>query len=173
MKKMILTLVALLSMTTMTAQTTNESTTNEQAKGQRPAMRGKRMSHEDMTKQMATKLNLDEAQKAKVAALNKEYQNVLMPQPPMRPKGERANGDENTQQQTSADQQRPALNNNGQKPDFKAMQAKRQEYETKLKAILSDEQFTNYQKMGPPAMRQGKNDGTRKAKKAKKQQTQE
>ncbi len=141
MKKMILTLVALLSMTAMTAQNTQE--------------RGpKKMSHEEMTTQMTTQLKLDDAQKAKVAALNKEYQDYLMPQPPQKPSGDRQ-GMPNGQQTKSkpskkgnnqqAGQQMP----NDMKGGNSQNQAKRQEYEKKLKEILSDDQYKSYQQMGP------------------------
>ena len=78
------------------------------------------------------------ALEAKVAALNKEYQDILMPPKP--PK--------------NADGSRPEPPKNGdkampKKPDSKHM-AKRQEYEKKLKQILTDEQYKNYQKMQPP-----------------------
>jgi hypothetical protein len=97
----------------------------------------KKMTHQEMTTQMTSKLKLNDAQKAKVAALNKEYQDILMPPEP--PK--------------NADGSRPEPPKNGdkampKKPDSKHM-AKRQEYEKKLKQILTDEQYKNYQKMQP------------------------
>ena len=61
MKKILLTMVALLSMTAMMAQTTG---------GERKAP--KKMTHEEMTTQMTSQLKLTDAQKTKVATLNKE-----------------------------------------------------------------------------------------------------
>ncbi len=159
MKKMILTLVALLSMTAMNAQTTQE-------KGP------KKMSHEEMTTQMTTQLKLDDAQKTKVAALNKEYQDYLMPQPPQKPSGDKqAKGTTNGQQpkgkpakkgdSQQAGQQKPGNMQGGNSQN----QAKRQEYEQKLKEILTDDQYKSYQQMGPKQMGK-KSKGTKKSVKA-------
>ena len=125
MKKIILVMMALLTMTTAMAQPSDRKAP-------------KKMTHQEMTTQMTSKLKLNDAQKAKVAALNKEYQDILMPPEP--PK--------------MADGSRPEPPKNGdkampKKPDSKH-KAKRQEYEKKLKQILTDEQYKNYQKMQPP-----------------------
>ena len=117
-------MMALLTMTTAMAQPSDRKAP-------------KKMTHQEMTTQMTSKLKLNDAQKAKVAALNKEYQDILMPPEP--PK--------------MADGSRPEPPKNGdkampKKPDSKHM-AKRQEYEKKLKQILTDEQYKNYQKMQP------------------------
>lgn len=124
MKKILLVMMALLTMTTAMAQPSDRKAP-------------KKMTHQEMTTQMTSKLKLNDAQKAKVAALNKEYQDILMPPEP--PK--------------MADGSRPEPPKNGdkampKKPDSKHM-AKRQEYEKKLKQILTDEQYKNYQKMQP------------------------
>ena len=125
MKKILLVMMAVLTMTTAQAQPSDRKAP-------------KKMTHQEMTTQMTSKLKLNDAQKAKVAALNKEYQDILMPPEP--PK--------------NADGSRPEPPKNGdkampKKPDSKHM-AKRQEYEKKLKQILTDEQYKNYQKMQPP-----------------------
>lgn len=124
MKKIFVMMVALLTMTTAMAQPSDRKAP-------------KKMTHQEMTTQMTSKLKLNDAQKAKVAALNKEYQDILMPPEP--PK--------------NADGSRPEPPKNGdkampKKPDSKHM-AKRQEYEKKLKKILTDEQYKSYQKMQP------------------------
>ena len=124
MKKILLVMMALLTMTTAMAQPSDRKAP-------------KKMTHQEMTTQMTSKLKLNDAQKAKVAALNKEYQDILMPPEP--PK--------------MADGSRPEPPKNGdkampKKPDSKHM-AKRQEYEKKLKQILTDEQYKTYQKMQP------------------------
>ena len=124
MKKIFLVMMALLTMTTVMAQPSDRKAP-------------KKMTHQEMTTQMTSKLKLNDAQKAKVAALNKEYQDILMPPEP--PK--------------NADGSRPEPPKNGdkampKKPDSKHM-AKRQEYEKKLKKILTDEQYKSYQKMQP------------------------
>lgn len=125
MKKILLVMMALLTMTIAMAQPSDRKAP-------------KKMTHQEMTTQMTSKLKLNDAQKAKVAALNKEYQDILMPPEP--PK--------------NADGSRPEPPKNGdkampKKPGSKHM-AKRQEYEKKLKQILTDEQYKNYQKMQPP-----------------------
>lgn len=125
MKKIFVMMVALLTMTSAMAQSSDRKAP-------------KKMTHQEMTTQMTSKLKLNDAQKAKVAALNKEYQDILMPPEP--PK--------------KADGSRPEPPKNGDKAmpkklDSKHM-AKRQEYEKKLKQILTDEQYKNYQKMQPP-----------------------
>ena len=125
MKKILLVMMALLTITTAMAQPSDRKVP-------------KKMTHQEMTTQMTSKLKLNDAQKAKVAALNKEYQDILMPPEP--PK--------------NADGSRPEPPKNGdkampKKPDSKH-KAKRQEYEKKLKQILTDEQYKNYQKMQPP-----------------------
>lgn len=140
---MIMTMVALLSMTAMTAQTNN-------SEKNKPQQEMKRMSHEEMTTQMATKLNLSDEQKTKVAALNKEYQDCLMPEPPQRPNGQKAGkgNSEQTNAQASgnmSETKRP----NGKMKGNSQLRAKRQEYEKKLKGILSDEQYKSYQTMRP------------------------
>ena len=124
MKKILLVMMALLTMTTAMAQPSDRKAP-------------KKMTHQEMTTQMTSKLKLNDAQKAKVAALNKEYQDILMPpEPPKKADGSRPEPPKN------GDKAMP------KKHDSKHM-AKRQEYEKKLKQILTDEQYKNYQKMQP------------------------
>lgn len=136
MKKILLTMAALLSMTAMMAQTTG---------GERKAP--KKMTHEEMTTQMTSQLKLTDAQKTKVAALNKEYQDYLMPEPPQKPNGQAGNSGEKAKPKKAGDKKQGVVNH----------QAKRQEYEKKLKTILTDDQYKSYQKMGP----QGKGKGSK------------
>lgn len=72
MKKIVLTMVALLSMTVMQAQNNDKC---ECKKGAKKEMR--KMTPEMMTEKMTKELSLTDAQKTKVLALNKEYQDVL------------------------------------------------------------------------------------------------
>ena len=125
MKKIILMMVAALSMTTAMAKQSDGKPT-------------KKMTHQEMTTQMTSKLKLNDAQKAKVAALNKEYQDVLMQEPAQKPECKKVNG-------------KKVDNNkaNAKKPTGTKNNAKRQEYEKKLKKILTDKQYKNYQKMQP------------------------
>lgn len=135
MKKILMTLVAILSMTVAMAQPGN---------GERK--RPRKMTHEEMTNRMVSQLKLDEAQKTKVAALNKEYQDYLMPEPPKRPDGECKCKKE--------DAKKP--DNKGHRPEMN--QGKHQEYEKKLKEILTDDQFKSYQQMGPRGKGKGPKD---------------
>ena len=125
MKKIILVMMALLTMTTAMAQPSDRKAP-------------KKMTHQEMTTQMTSKLKLNDAQKTKVAALNKEYQDILMPPEP--PKN--ADGSRPEPPKMHGDKGMP------KKPDSKHM-AKRQEYEKKLKSILTDVQYKTYQKMQP------------------------
>ncbi len=156
-------MVALLSMTGVMAQTrTDESKAP------------KRMTHEEMTTQMSSRLNLTDAQKTQVAALNKEYQDYLMPQPLQQSdkgqttsstKGKKADkkGQKGSEKPT-AGSQIPAADSKKQGAGSQN-QAKRQEYEKKLKAILSSDQYQSYQAMRP----QGKDAGTQSKKAQSKQ----
>lgn len=154
MKKIILMMVALLSMTAMMAQTNN---------GERKAP--KKMTHEEMTSQMNSKLKLSSDQKTKVAALNKEYQDYLMPEPPQKPENDK---DSNSKKQK--DSKKSASKKPDQKPSTNGQnQAKRQEYDKKLKQILTDDQYKNYQKMQPQCDGSAQKDKQKKNQKLKKQ----
>lgn len=135
MKKILMTLVAILSMTVAMAQPDN---------GERKGP--KKMTHEEMTNRMVSQLKLNDAQKTKVAALNKEYQDYLMPEPPKRPDGECKCKKEDTKKP----------DNKGHRPENN--REKHQEYEKKLKKILTDDQFKSYQEMGPRGKGKGPKD---------------
>ena len=139
MKKIILVMMALLTMTTAMAQPSDRKAP-------------KKMTHQEMTTQMTSKLKLNDAQKTKVAALNKEYQDILMPpEPPKNADGSRPEPPKNNGEKSGGPQ----------KPDSKHM-AKRQEYEKKLKKILTDEQYKSYQKMKPtPGKKPGNKDNNK------------
>ena len=106
MKKMILTLVALLSMTVAQAQDNNKSDKCECKKEMRHGKERKQMTPEEMTDRMAKDLSLTDAQKSKVLALNKEYQDVLGKRPHMkRPQKPQVDGESGATEQ----QDRPML----------------------------------------------------------------
>lgn len=147
MKKIILTMVALLSMTAMQAQDSK----NEKCECKKEMKHGKepkKMTPEQMTDRMAKDLSLTDAQKTKVLALNKEYQDVLskgprmVPPRPQKPKADAETGA--TEQQNRPE--RPQLTD-AQKAEMKQLKAKRDEYNTKLKSILDENQYKKYQKM--------------------------
>lgn len=134
MKKIVMTMVALLTMTAAVAQNNG----NGERRFQRP-------TPEDQTNRMAEQLKLDDKQKAKVLDLNKEYENVLM--------GGMGRGFGRGQGgpggfQGGQQGQRPELTEEQRAEMQKQMQQrmeKRQEYEKKLKEILTDDQFKTYQ----------------------------
>ena len=157
MKKIVLTMVALLSMTAVMAQ---------DAKSERKAP--KEPSAEEMTDRMANDLKLTDEQKAKVLELNKEYKDVL--KAPRRPRGPRPDAQSGaTQQEDQKDfkkgqrPERPELTDE-QKAKFKAHHAKRQEYDKKLKQILTDDQYKSWKKKHG---RHGRRDGKRPDKASK------
>lgn len=137
-----MTMVALLTMTAAVAQN-NEN-------GQRPKF--KKPTPEEMTNRMADQLKLDDKQKSKVLDLNKEYESVLMG-PGMgrgfgrgmgrgpRPDGQTGASQNNDQQRP----QRPQMTEE-QRAQMQQMMEKRQEYDKKLKEILTDDQYKTYQK---------------------------
>lgn len=153
MKKIVMTMVALLAMTAAVAQ---QSDNNKERKA------FKKPTPEEMTTRMAKDLNLTDAQKTKVQALNKEYEQVLGG-PGMRgprpDKGDGKSGDkkkgdvkkkktdantEATAQDGKRDGKRPELTD-AQKQEMKQHKAKRKEYDAKLKQILTDDQYKSYQ----------------------------
>ena len=134
MKKIVLTMVALLSMTAAMAQDNS---------GERKAP--KQPSVEEMTNRMAERLNLTDDQKTKVLELNKEYQNLLKDF--RRPRGPRPDGQTGaTPRDGSQKGKRPELTDE-QKARMKDFQVKREEYDEKMKQILNDDQYQNWKKM--------------------------
>ena len=130
MKKILLTFIALLSMTMTMAQSDNSY-------GQKAP---KSMTPEEMTTLMAGKLGLNNAQKTKVAALNKEYKDLFQ-----RPNfGKRPRKMEGT---TPPGMKGWPEMTDEMKAKIKEHIAKRQEYESQLKSILSDSQYQTYQNM--------------------------
>jgi len=139
MKKIALTMIALLTMTVAVAQD-NEN-------GERKAPR--QMTPEMMTERMAKDLSLTDAQKTKVLALNKEYQEIFKGPRMGRPRPPKPQADAETaatQQQRPQRPERPQLTDE-QKAQMKANMEKRDGYNKKLKEILTDEQYQKYEKM--------------------------
>ena len=116
---------------------------------------------EQTTERMAQQLELTDAQKSQVLVLNTEYQDVIgrpfggpgMGGPGMgRPNGPRPEGGEKPDGVSGATNNgnppaqgnRPELTEE-QKAKFEEMRTKREEYNTKLKAILTDEQYAKYE----------------------------
>jgi Spy/CpxP family protein refolding chaperone len=127
---------------------------------------------EQTTERMAQQLELTDAQKSQVLALNTEYKDVIgrpFGGPGMgRPNGPRPEGGEKPDGVSGATNNGnpPAQGNRHelteeQKAKFEEMRTKREEYNTKLKAILTDNQYAKYeesQKRGPHHGGHGKGD---------------
>jgi Spy/CpxP family protein refolding chaperone len=140
MRKFIFTLIALMSMTFAMAQNKDK-----QGRPQPP----KPMTADQMTSQMVSKLGLNSAQAAKVKALNKSYATLFQ--------GPGMNGG----QPPKMDKNGPSANDKGKRPamteaqkkkmdaEMKQLQVKENEYDAKLKTILTTAQFASYQKMKP------------------------
>ena len=143
MKKIVMTMVALLTMTAAVAQN-NENRERREFKKPTP---------EEMTNRMAESLKLDDKQKDKVLELNKEYESVLMGGPGMGrgfgrgQRGPRPDGETGATQNNDQQRPRPQLPEltDEQKAQMKQQMEKRQEYDKKLQKILTDEQYKTYQ----------------------------
>ncbi len=136
MKKILLTMVALLSLTAVQAQ---ESDNKQQFRGPR------QMTPEQMTERMSENLKLTDEQKTKVLELNKEYEKVLAG-PGMRgPRPQRRDGESGaTAQNEQKRPERPQMTEE-QRQEMQKRMEQRQEYEKKLKEILTEDQYKQYQ----------------------------
>ena len=148
MKKIFMTLVALLTMTAAVAQNNG----NGERRFQRP-------TPEEQTNRMAEQLKLDDKQKAKLLDLNKEYESVLMGGMGRGfGRGQGGPGFGGGGFQGGQQGQRPQLTDEQRAEMQKQMQErqeKRQEYDNKLKEILTDEQYKTYQQQQPRRGRGG------------------
>ena len=144
MKKIMLTMIAAMTMSLAMAQNPSDG---------KPNRHPEPMTVEQITTQMQTKLGLNDEQYAKVKALNEKYADILK-RPAMR--GMRPNGFGNM--------------DNGERPqmteEMKNMmeehRTKRLAYENELKGILSTSQYTTYQNMMPKRGHRGPEDGNDK-----------
>jgi hypothetical protein len=144
MKKIVMTMVALLTMTAAVAQDNNSEN--------RQRREFKKPTPEEMTTRMTESLKLDDKQQKKVLELNKEYENVLggpgmgrgfgRGQRGPRPDGQTGASQNNNNQQRP---ERPQMTEE-QRAKMQQMMEKRQEYDKKLKEILTDDQYKTYQK---------------------------
>ena len=132
MKKIFLSIMMLLSITVTMAQDDNDN--------QRP----QKITPESSTEQMATTLSLSDSQKAAVLKLNTEYADLF--------KGPGNDGrrppkkDSSTESSSSeTEQDRPEMTDE-MKAKMEERRTKETEYESKLKEILSDSQFSTYKK---------------------------
>lgn len=129
------------------------------ASAQSDGNRHPRPTPEQITDRMAEQLSLTDAQKSQVLALNTEYQDVIGGPGfghgrPGGPHGQHNNPDgvSGASDNSNANHhQRPELTEE-QKAKFEEMRAKRDEYNTKLKSILTADQYAQYEdskKRGP------------------------
>ncbi len=146
MKKMILTMVALLSMTVMQAQDNKKE--NCDCKKEHHHMKApKKLTPEQMTDKMTQELSLTDAQKSKVLALNKEYKDMFEKGPCM--KGQRPPKPQTDGETGATEQQRPERPQltDAQKAEMAKEKVRHEEYNKKLKTILNDDQYKKYKKM--------------------------
>lgn len=149
MKKILLTMIALLSMTAVMAQ-------NDKSDKKAP----KEPTPEEMTARMAKDLNLTDDQKTKVLALNKEYKDMFKGGPrmggPRGPKPDGKSGATDNQQRP----ERPQMTD-AQKAEMKKHMEQRKAYDTKLKSILTADQYKSWQKQHKHGHKGGPRDGKR------------
>ena len=149
MRKLVLTMFALLSMTAMMAQ-------NDKSDKKAP----KEPTPEEMTARMAKDLNLTDDQKTKVLALNKEYKDMFKGGPrmggPRGPKPDGKSGATDNQQRP----ERPQMTD-AQKAEMKKHMEQRKAYDTKLKSILTADQYKSWQKQHKHGHKGGPRDGKR------------
>ena len=144
MKKIVLTMIAILSMTVAMAQN------DEKRDGDRGP---RQFTPEQMVENLAGRLNLNDDQKAKLLELNKEYKDVLGGQR----WGGRNGGNRPQRNENAGEGQRPQLTEE-QRAQWQERMKKRQEYEEKLKGIFTEEQYKKYQEMRPQrGQRRGNN----------------
>ena len=147
MKKIVLTMIAILSMTVAMAQNDDRRDGNRAPREITPEQR---------TENLAGRLNLNDDQKAKLLELNTEYKDVLGG-----PRWGGRNGGNRPQRNESAGEgqrpQRPQMTEE-QRAQWQERMKKRQEYEEKLKGILTEDQYKQYQEMRPQrGQRRGNN----------------
>ena len=149
MRKLVLTMFALLSMTAMMAQ-------NDKSDKKAP----KEPTPEEMTARMAKDLNLTDDQKTKVLALNKEYKDMFKGGPrmggPRGPKPDGKSGATDNQQRP----ERPQMTD-AQKAEMKKHMEQHKAYDTKLKSILTADQYKSWQKQHKRGPKGGPRDGKR------------
>lgn len=139
MKKVILMMVAFLSMTAVQAQDGD----NKQPRAP------KKMTPAEVTERMTNDLKLTDEQKTKVLALNKKYEKVIGG-PAMRgPRPQKPDGETGaTAQGEQKRPQRPEMTD-AQKKEMKERFEQRQAYNKELKEILTDDQYKQYEQMRP------------------------
>lgn len=151
MKKIVLTMIALLSMTFAMAQ-------NDEKRdgGNGP----KQFTPEQMAENLAERLKLNDDQKAKVLQLTTEYKDYLrFPGMGGQRNGNRPGRNENAGEGGQRPE-RPQMTEE-QRARFQENMKKRQEYEEKLKGILTEDQYQQYQQMRPGRGQRGGQRGNR------------
>src|SRR5574344_3080130 len=132
MKKIFLSVM--MAMMVMVAMAQNEE------KKQRP----QEMTPETRTEQMVTKLSLSADQNEKVLALNTEYADLF--KGPGMKGGRPPKQQEGTDNSSSTEENKRPEMTDEMKAKMEERRTKEKEYETKLKAVLSEDQYTNYEK---------------------------
>ncbi len=142
MKKMILAVAAVFAFTL---------STNAQSEGNGPRqMPSQEEMIQHQTDMMADSLGLTASQKEALLALNTEYSDQMRPQMPPR-RMDSGNSDESTRPEPPS---REDMDSQRQ-----AMQEARENYNTELKKILTDEQYAKYEQMQKQMPRGGHRGG--------------
>ena len=143
-------MIALLSITAVMAQN------NDKKERKAP----KEITPEQITDRMAKDLDLTDAQKTKVLALNTEYKDMFKGGPRMGgPRGPKPDG----KSEATDNQQRPEhpQMTDAQKAEMKKHMEQRKAYDTKLKSILTADQYKKWQKQQKRGPKGGPRDGKR------------
>jgi Skp family chaperone for outer membrane proteins len=144
MKKIMLTMIAAMTMSLAMAQNSSDNKPNGQHEP---------MTAEQITTQMQNKLGLTDAQCAKVKALNEKYADIL--------KGPGMKGQRPPKMEKNDNDERPQITEEMKKM-MEEHHAKKQAYENELKEILSSSQYTTYQSMMPKHGHRGPAEGNDK-----------
>ena len=151
MKKFILAIALVLAFSVANA----DNTTNQKKKGPHPG-------HVQVTEQMMTQLGLNSTQTAQVKALNEQYSTVF--KGPGKG-GRKLNGTVNSDK--NGNKERPQLTDEQKskiEAEMKERKAKKTEYQTKLKGILTADQFKTYQSLQAKGKGHGKGEGKKQPK---------
>ncbi len=130
MKKLILSVIMAMMVSFAMAQS------NDGKKAPQP------MTAETMTEMMVSKLSLNSKQASQLKALNTEFADLFK-----HPGGK--GGPKPDKDMKQGEKKEPPQMTAEMKAEFAKHQAKRKAYDSKLKKILTDKQYTEYQSMKP------------------------
>lgn len=143
MKKIVMMTIALVSMTQAMATNTVDKTFDKGSDRHRTYRMDRHYQHDgDITDMMVTKLGLDKAQTEKLKQLNTEYADLF--QRPGHDRQMGRQGMEMRERKMPTEAERKQM-----KEKMDQRKARQEEYNTKLKSILTKEQYAQYEQMRP------------------------